>query len=201
MNVRILNSFLFLFILLSVSLCSATEPLEDIRDIKPPVAYPLNFWFLLTIGVLLCLAVLSWFVFRKGSQRKSAKQLKPAVPRRPAWEIALEELESLMARNLPASGQIKEYFSRLSDIVRYYIERQFDLRAPEMTTPEFLDAMNKTRVLCAEHKQILRDFLACCDMVKFAKYGPSEKEIEAAATMTKNFIMETQPSTAVHVKA
>jgi hypothetical protein len=193
--------WLWLHLYLPEAICQAQEQPTDIRDIKPPLAYPWNFWYLVIAVAVIGLALLAWLLTKRLSGHIKIEKRQPVVPPRPAWEIALEQLAALLARNLPASGQIKEYFSGLSDIVRHYIERRFDLRAPEMTTPEFLEAMNKAQALRHEHKQILREFLACCDMVKFAKYGPSEQEIEAAADMTKRFIYETQPATVLPEKA
>jgi hypothetical protein len=61
-----------------------------------------------------------------------------------------------------------------------------------MTTEEFLNTLKDSKVLNAGRKILLKDFLSHCDMVKFAKYLPDEKEIEASYGSAKRFIDETR---------
>ena len=106
---------------------------------------------------------------------------------KPSWVIADERLEELKNLNLPSSGKNKEYYTLLSDIVRRFIEARFSLRAPEMTTQEFLGYIS-SRHLNSEHNELLQGFLNSCDMVKFAKYGPSLKETATSFDMAKKLI-------------
>jgi hypothetical protein len=110
----------------------------DIRDIAGPEAVPrdLRPWYVAG-GALaaLTLLVLGWRWLRR--RRRHAER---AAPPRPAHEIAAEALRALRARRLPEAGEFKEFYSALSDIVRRYLEDRFRLRAPEMTTEEFLAA-------------------------------------------------------------
>ncbi len=106
-------------------------------------------------------------------------------------EIAYESLKSLNAENLPAQGRIKEYYIRLSGIVRRYIEDQFNVRAPEMTTAEFLLSLKMVRWLSAGSRDALEEFLKCCDMVKFAKHASTHQEMEQSFVLVKRLIDET----------
>src|SRR5262249_46599976 len=109
----------------------------EIRDIKAPEPVPpdLRPWYVAggTLVVLLALvAVWRWLRLRR----------RPAVgvtPPRPAHEVAAEALRMLRERRLPEAGAFKEFYSSLSDIVRRYLEDRFRVRAPEMTTEEFLE--------------------------------------------------------------
>ena len=57
-----------------------------------------------------------------------------------------------------------------------------------MTTQEFLGYLRNSRHLNSEHNDLLKEFLNSCDMVKFAKYGPSLKETEMSFDMAKKLI-------------
>jgi hypothetical protein len=110
----------------------------------------------------------------------------------PAHEIAYKALEDLKGSGLVKQGLVKEYFFRLSFIVRQYLENRFDLRAPEMTTEEFLASMKGSDKLNELIKNMLKDFLERSDMVKFAKYGPTADEILDAFDAAKGLIDETK---------
>ena len=87
---------------------------------------------------------------------------------------------------------IKEIYIELSDIVRHYLENRFILRAPEMTTEEFLDKLKDTDMLSYDQKILLKDFLFHCDLVKFARYGPTEKEIDSSFKSAENLVDQTK---------
>ena len=163
--------------------------LDDIRDIKPPVDLPADFLFT-TFWEILFLAGI--FILIRFFLRRLKQPRKKIVPAKSPWEVALERLNSLRKQNLPQQGQVKEYYTQLSDIVRRYIEDRFRIRAPEMTTQEFLEYLKNSEDLTPEHKGFLKDFLNSCDMVKFAKYGPSLAETEESFRFALKLIEETK---------
>jgi hypothetical protein len=113
-------------------------------------------------------------------------------PPLPAHETAFKALQELTNKAYIKTGKVREYYFELSDIVRHYVENRFQLRAPEMTTEEFLATLKDSKILNAEQKILLKDFLSHCDMVKFAKYLPDEKESESSYESAKRFIDETK---------
>ena len=163
---------------------------EDIRDVKPPVDLPANMFWIYVLGAVAAVIV-GIFLTRFISDRIRKKKSPPSIVL-PPWVITLGKLEQLKAQNLPAKGQIKEYYSLLSYIVRRYLEDRFSFKAPEMTTPEFLWFLKGSSELTADQKSLLTDFLNSCDLVKFAKYGPSLKEIEESFLSAKKLVEETQ---------
>jgi len=190
MNHRVKS--ILLFLLLPTG--SAAYAAEDIHDVKPPVALPFDYLFLIWILAAILAALSAWFwwtFYRRGKPRKEKKVFAPPVI---PWVEALRLLEELRAENLPAAGKIKEYYSRLSDIARHYIEGRFAIRAPEMTTEEFLSSLRDAAVLASAQKEVLRDFLICCDMVKFARFTSSEKQMEESFAAVKRLVEETIPS-------
>lgn len=155
----------------------------DIKDIKGPLYFSNINWPMILLvffvpGILLAVI----FIYRK---RRMAGPVK--LPH----ETALEELEALAAF-FARGGDLKEFHVGVSDCVRRYIERAFRLRAPEMTTEEFLYSSRESAALSAEQKGLLKDFLNACDLVKFAKYAPARNETEAVFTAAKKFVEETK---------
>jgi hypothetical protein len=123
-------------------------------------------------------------------KRKKAEHI--ITPLRPAHETALEALRGLRDKDYLKTGRVREYYFELSDIARHYVEARFQLRAPEMTTEEFLSTLKDSSVLHTGQKTLLKDFLSHCDMVKFAKYQPDENESEASYESAKRFVEETK---------
>ena len=161
---------------------------ESLRDIRGPVslAYHINLFFLFGVLVFLFILVLLWlFLSRR-------KKTLPGVLGRPAHEIAYEQLELLKQKDLIRQGKIKEYCGEISDITRHYLENRFLLKAPEMTTEEFLFYVRDYSQLAAGHKGLLKEFLLVCDLVKFAKYLPLAEEAEVIFVSAKKFVDETK---------
>jgi hypothetical protein len=164
---------------------------DTIRDIKPPVNLPGNHLFLIIIAVILCILLLGVLA---RSLVKNRDRHSPSIQclKRPAHETAYLALKGLKAKGLPQLGLVKEYYFRLSGIVRHYLEDRFYLRAPEMTTEEFLYSMRESAALSLRQKNIVRDFLSHCDMVKFAGYSPAKDEIKNIFSIAMQLIDETR---------
>jgi hypothetical protein len=111
---------------------------------------------------------------------------------KPAHEIAYERLRVLVKDDLIKAGRIKEFYERISDILRHYIEHRFELRAPERTTEEFLIELASMDVLAEPDKRRLADFLSHCDLVKFARYNPTTKQIQRTFNLVKDFVETTK---------
>ena len=101
-------------------------------------------------------------------------------------------MKSLLSKKFPQQGKVKEYYFELSNIARHYIENRFRLKAPEMTTEEFLFSLRESAILSGTHKNLLKKFLNLCDIVKFAKYAPNEEAIEKSFGAAKKFVDETK---------
>ena len=164
---------------------------SDIRDIKPPVYFKTNLLFFFILGGILFLAgilALTFFFMRRFRDAR----MRVAEPPKPAHIKAYEALEALKAKNLPDRGMIKAHYSELSDIARRYIEDRFTIRAPEMTTEEFLSSVKISGILTGMHKNQLKEFLGLCDIVKFAKYSPNTEEIHQSFDAAVRFIDDTK---------
>jgi len=166
----------------------------DIRDIKPPLELERN-WRRLTGMVLLILAaaalgilLLIWIRRRRRGESLLPKRRQPP---RPAHEIALEAIRSLARDRELRDREIKQYYIRLSEIVRVYIHGRYALYALEMTTSQLLEAMAREGV-AHEGGDLLSELLHLCDLVKFAKYSPSDQETESALALAAEYVERTR---------
>lgn len=179
---------------LAIEVVSVLDPDEEnpeIRDLKDPVGLPRSYLWLLYLFLALLAAVgAGYLVYRKFFRR--GERTPPPPPPRPAHQVALEELEQIRREDLPGRGLVKEYYSRVSDAVRRYLENRFGLRAPERTTEEFLQEMATTRHLSGDQQDLVAAFLAESDLVKFARYGPSEREIAGVFAAAVRLVEETR---------
>jgi hypothetical protein len=170
------------------SALEAEKGVVDIRDIKGPIAVRgVLYYSKRVILIAIVIGIIAAAILFIKRRREDA-----ATPKKPAHIIAYEALDDLNKKSLIGQGKIKEYYVRLSDIVRRYLEDRFELRAPEMTTEEFLEKAKETPELSREHKSLLKDFMSHCDLVKFAKYGPTDAEIGSTSGSAKGLIDQTK---------
>jgi hypothetical protein len=111
----------------------------------------------------------------------------------PADVWAKREFAKLLGESLLERKLFKEFYYRVSGIVRGYIERRFALAAPEMTTEEFLSATAEDSRFACETQWEFRQFLDACDMVKYAKYAPQDAEAQAVLRTAMDFVERTKP--------
>ncbi len=155
--------------------------------ILPPQRFSTNLWIMaLLTGILLLVG--AFLAYRYLSRKKEA----PAIVL-PPWDVALNRLRELDRRNLPGSGKIDAYYVDLSAILRYYIEDRFHIRAPEQTTPEFLDTATQSGVYTEDQQLFLSEFLRQCDRVKFARLQPGLEDMTTHFKQVRHFIKDTMP--------
>jgi hypothetical protein len=165
---------------------NALPAANDIRDIKPPVAIP-NGWDWLWWGlIVLAVALAALLLWRWWKNRKSHIVLPPPIPAHVRAKQKLQEALALIS-------QPKPFVIAVSDTARAYLEERFDFHAPERTTEEFLRELGGTKLLLPEQKESLGEFLAGCDLVKFAKYEPGENELRELHGSAVRLVEETEP--------
>ncbi len=167
---------------------------KEFKDIKGPITVPYTFAdFVPYIIAVVLLVLLIWLVvyYLKKSRQKTIVPEK-YVPKTPAHEIALSELVKLREEKLWQQGNIKEYHTRLTDIVRAYIERRYKINALEFTTDELLNSI-AIRQLDSDNFSKLKFLLEVADLVKFAKALPLPGEHEQCLTHAFEFVNATKP--------
>jgi hypothetical protein len=166
---------------------------RQLRDIKPPINIPYNYFLLISIisSVLLVglLIFLGYRLYRK--RKETGYLLKPPEPTEPAHEVALNALSELIEKDLIGQGLVKQFYSEISEIVRCYIEGRYFVRAMEETSTEILLEL-KGQELSENAYQNVRELLQLSDLVKFAKYLPLDEENETVFLQAKEFIEETK---------
>lgn len=165
-------------------------PTMAATELKPPIGElePLGSSRPVWIGAtaLLLLAAAAFTAWRlRGGWNSQAR-------RKSAYEMATARLDALVARPLPGPEAVSAFFVELSDLIRRYLEDRFELRAPELTTEEFLTVAAASPDLLAEHKGFLQGFLQSADMVKFARFVPGEQEIGDALLRARLFLDQTR---------
>ena len=111
----------------------------------------------------------------------------------PTTEALLQCISnSFDASRTNTNDAVDAFFVELSALMRRYLEDRFELRAPELTTEEFLQAASATPDLGEAQKGFLRDFLRRADMVKFARFVPSSPEMDEALREAARFLDETR---------
>jgi hypothetical protein len=114
------------------------------------------------------------------------------APPRPAHEIALEELDRLRDERLYQSGKIKEFYIRLSDVVRCYVEGRYQLPARESTSFQLLRDM-ETVLSDQNLRAVLANLLEDADLAKFARQRPDEEDCRRDLEKSYVFVRKTMP--------
>jgi hypothetical protein len=111
---------------------------------------------------------------------------------RSAYDEAVTRLHELEQAGPPDETAADAWFVALSAIVRRYLEQRYEIRAPELTTEEFLPVATARPELSADHRSLLRSFLERCDRVKFAGYRPDADESLATLKAARGFVEDTR---------
>ena len=165
--------------------------LANLKPMLPPRPVPQNFaiGWLIASALAVLLAILGVVALRRRKRR-------PVEPRRRTpEEIAQAALAQLLAENLPGRGLVKEFYLRLTGIVRQYVEDTTGIRAPEQTTEEFLRDMRSRAAFPPERSARLAEFLEAADLVKYAGQQPQDGQIDHAITRAHEFV-NLKPSSA-----
>jgi hypothetical protein len=176
-----------------------TIPLDSaggIFDIKAPLGSPLQFaelWPYILAALLVGLIAASLFYYLR--RRKSKKPfISYSRPEDPPYVIALRELDRLSEEKLWQHGNIKQYYTRLTEIIRSYLEKQFDIPALEMTTDDTLEHWKHSGNSSNELFINLRELLGLADLVKFAKEKPLPSFNEINLERAYDFVRKTRPA-------
>jgi hypothetical protein len=131
-----------------------------------------------------------YFIWHKYFRKKEEIKVDNGIEKIPAHQLALQKLEQLEKEQLWQNGFIKDYHSRITEIIRWYFEKQFGLPALEKTTTESLALLKRHRK-GTKVSDITEQFLNNADLVKFAKYIPMEKVNIEMMEQAKTIINKT----------
>ena len=162
----------------NVEVDTLKQKMYDIKDIAPADNSIGDWWkWLLVLLIIAGLGALAYWYVKKHKEKKEEGEIyKTPI------EKATNLLNTLEKKELWQRGEIKEYYSELTDIVRIYIEEAIEVPAMESTTSELIQALKiaslkKKMELSKETIDNLFTVLKQADLVKFAKSKPLDFEI------------------------
>lgn len=166
--------------------------IRDIKPIqKPPFVWTDYLWILwFLLGVILIIGLIGVVIFLILRKKKKGYIFTPPVVL-PAHVRALEALEKLKEERIWQQGREKEFYTKLTDVLRVYIEERFGINALEMTSGEILEKIEQipdSDSVCENLKQIL----STSDLVKFAKFKPYPDENDKSMSNSYLFVNETR---------
>ncbi len=178
-----------------VAVDTLKQHMYDIKDIAQAEGFLGNWWmYVLSLLLLIGLGYLV-YVYLKKNQKPKEEVIVYATP----IEKATAHLKKLEQQHLVERGEVKAYYSELTDIARTYIEETIDIPAMESTTAELIDSFKKAIIrkklsLTGETISNLEKVLKQADLVKFAKSKPLEFEIAEDRTKIEKTIFKIHQS-------
>ena len=172
---------------------TAQNQIADIKNVFTPkisILYYLKKILPWLIGVILLAALV--FLLIKYIKKRPANVAREVEIKLPADEIAIMKLEKIRNEKLWQQNRHKEYHSQLTDVLREYIENNYNIPAMEMTSDEVLVQLNFIRLEDKSTFSILQQILHLADLIKFAKWNVGPDEHELSLTNAFNFVAQTK---------
>lgn len=183
------------------------EQMEDIHDIKEIERagiwwWDIVMWILIALGIGVLIGAIVYVVLWQQRHKQKETPLAQKIILRPAEEVALEQLDAIKAAKIWQQGQGKQYHTELTNVIRTYIGRRFDVHSTEKTSDETLRELKPILIsgeglpVTGDGKELyekLRKMLQLADFVKFAKYEAMPEENERALNTAYEFVNATTP--------
>jgi len=166
--------------------------LNDIKTVrKAPFVWTDYLWILwIVLGITLLLALIGVVIYLVLKKKKKGYFFSPPVVL-PAHVRAIRELDKLKVEKIWQQGREKEFYSKLTDILRSYIYEREGINAMEMTSGEILNEIRKVSDVDSVFDN-LKQILSTADLVKFAKYKPYSDENDLSMVNAYFFVNQTR---------
>ena len=167
----------------------------QLHDIKPvrnvPFVWTDYLWVLwIVLGVMLLIALIGLIVYLVLKKKRKGYIFKPPLVL-PAHVRAINELDKLKAEKLWQQGREKEFYSKLTDILRTYLYEREGINAMEMTSAEILREIREIWDGESVYNN-LKQVLSTADLVKFARYKPYPDENDLSMVNAYFFVNQTR---------
>lgn len=174
----------------------AIDTSQPIKAIKAPIDVKLELadykYWILGVILLLILAVVIGLITYYNRAKTPLSDSKTRKIKLPPYEWATQELKALDAEKLWQKDEHKKYYSRLSDIMRTYLELRYKILALESTTEE-IQVLLRTIKIKKELKENLCEMLTTADFAKFAKLNPLPDQNIRSMDIAIDFVEKTKP--------
>ena len=165
---------------------------EDLRDIQPPAEVAVRswtlVWVLLGLVAAALLGVLAWRLYQKYRERARAAVAPPL----PLDVRTRRALDALKAEDLPTRGLVKDFYFRLSEIVRGYLGERYGFDALECTSSELMLRLRGLHTPDLPEDGLMR-FVSESDLVKYARADASSDSCQEALTFGYSLLDKTWP--------
>jgi len=150
----------------------------------------IDYWVWILVAILvIAAAIILYIIFRR---KTIPIQLRKQAPKPSPYEVAISGLNALKEEDLCAIGREKEYYTRLTDILRIYLQDRFGINAMEMTTVQITRAVNSNSET-RPSEPIMHAILEMADFVKFAKARPMPEDNVRSYNNALKFVEDTKP--------
>lgn len=173
------------------------KAIKDVYDM--PFEFAEIKYQLLILAIVLLILIGAYLWWRKRPKSEPKVPEPEPVPDIPPYELAMQKLQSLESKKLWQSGELKAFYSELSEILREYMEGRYEFPALESTTDEIVDRLYR-KDIDRELKIKVKEFLVLSDLVKFAKSLPKEDEHKQSFKLVLEFLRATKPSVNLNQK-
>jgi len=164
------------------------QPYHDIKEIIPVKEPSHTYWYWILGAITVLFIVAAYFFLRK---KKPVRPIEEKVSKLSPYEEAMKAMDEL-AREKPQDNlQVKQYFTRLNDVLRVYLKRKFSYSTLEKTNEEMILQLRNSK-LSGDDFSNLAQALRMNDFIKFAKYIPSHGEREEVYRVIRNSIKELE---------
>jgi len=172
---------------------TTSNKIADIKSVFTPKFYWRGFFEKAGIVIAVVLLIVALIIIiRRIIQKKPV--FAPSVPEviLPPYEVAISKLNAIKQQKLWQHNRSKEYHTELTDVIREYIERTFDIPSMEMTSEEIIQHLNHLKFESKTAYLALNQLLQLADLVKFAKWNPMPDEHELSLNNAFLFVEETK---------
>lgn len=176
----------------NVQVDTTKQQMYDIKNIIATEEKPSSEWWkwLVLLGLIIASGFAAYFIIKKIQKREDLAEEFFASP----IEKAIAYLQNLDKKQLLQKGEVKEYYSEMTDIARTYIEESVKVPAMESTSSELIAALKKaiSEKKMFTNRDELEQFkgvLENADLVKFAKSKPLQFEIEKDKGIIDKFLI------------
>lgn len=166
----------------------------DLMDVRPPEAVAIRTWRLLyALGALVAAGLAAWGL-RRLYQRWTRQRAAAVAPPQPLHVRTTLALDALARENLPSQGRAREYYFRLSEIVRGYLGELYGFDALESTTAELLSWLGSRHTPGLPVRE-LSDFAHQSDYVRYAKATPDPEACKLSLELAYRVVHDTTAAT------